>query len=80
MKWYLDFVHGGKDTGAIGTHNTKESDTVLKMGMLVKNHLEKSSQIVITTRENDTYKTLNYRTNKANTQNCDYFISHQIQK
>ena len=34
MKWYLDFGHGGKDSGAIGTNKTKESDTVLKIGML----------------------------------------------
>ena len=75
MKWYLDFGHGGKDPGAIGTHNTKESDTVLKIGMLVKKHLEAYSETVTTTRENDTYHTLDYRTSKANTQNCDYFIS-----
>lgn len=29
MKWYLDFEHGGKDSGAIGPNNTKESDIVL---------------------------------------------------
>ena len=75
MKWYLDFGHGGKDPGAIGTNNTKESDTVLKIGMLVKKHLEAYSQTVITTRESDTYHTLDYRTNKANKNNCDYFIS-----
>ena len=33
MKWYLDFGHGGKDSGALGTNKTKESDTVLKIGM-----------------------------------------------
>ena len=26
MKWYLDFGHGGKDSGAIGPTNLKESD------------------------------------------------------
>ena len=75
MKWYLDFGHGGKDPGAIGTNNTKESDTVLKIGMLVKKHLEAYSQTVTTTRENDTYHTLDYRASKANKNNCDYFIS-----
>ena len=49
MKWYLDFGHGGKDPGAIGTNNTKESDTVLKIGMLVKKHLEAGVDVVITT-------------------------------
>ena len=31
MKWYLDFGHGGKDSGAVGTYNTKESDVVLNV-------------------------------------------------
>ena len=75
MKWYLDFGHGGKDPGAIGTNNTKESDTVLKIGMLVKNNLEKADEKVITTREKDLYYSLDYRSNKANKENCDYFVS-----
>ena len=29
MKWYLDFGHGGKDPGAIGPTNLKESDVNL---------------------------------------------------
>ena len=40
MKWYLDFGHGGKDPGALSSNNTKESDTVLKIGMLIKNFLQ----------------------------------------
>ena len=35
MKWYLDFGHGGKDSGAVSANKTKESDTVLKIGMLI---------------------------------------------
>ena len=42
MKWYLDFGHGGKDSGAVSANKTKESDTVLKIGMLIKNNLEKA--------------------------------------
>ena len=75
MKWYLDFGHGGKDSGAIGTNKTKESDTVLKIGMLIKNNLEQAFEKVITTRDNDKYYSLDYRTKKANNENCDYFIS-----
>ena len=30
MKWYLDFGHGGKDPGAIGPTNLKESDIAFK--------------------------------------------------
>ena len=75
MKWYLDFGHGGKDSGALGTNKTKESDTVLKIGMMVKEKLENAFEKVITTRDNDKYYSLDYRTKKANNENCDYFIS-----
>jgi len=75
MKWYLDFGHGGKDPGALGQNKTKESDTVLKIGLQIKNNLEKAGEIVITTRENDTYHSLESRSTKANKENCDYFIS-----
>ena len=75
MKWYLDFGHGGKDPGALGTNKTKESDTVLKIGMLIKNNLEQAFEKVITTREDDKYYSLDYRSSKANKENCDYFVS-----
>lgn len=75
MKWYLDFGHGGKDPGAIGKNNTKESDTVLKIGLLIKEILERSNEKVITTRQNNTYYSLSQRCDKANKENCDYFIS-----
>ena len=75
MKWYLDFGHGGKDPGAVGTNNTKESDTVLKIGMKIKNSLEQAFEKVITTREDDKYYSLDYRSSKANKENCDYFVS-----
>ena len=58
MKWYLDFGHGGKDPGALGTNKTKESDTVLKIGMLIKNNLEQAFEKVITTREDNKYYSL----------------------
>ena len=54
---------------------TKESDTVLKIGMLIKNNLEQAFEKVITTREDDKYYSLDYRSSKANKENCDYFIS-----
>ena len=75
MKWYLDFGHGGKDPGAIGPTNLKESYIALKIGMMVKENLENTFEKVIPTREIDTYYSLDYRTKKANTENCDYFIS-----
>jgi len=75
MKWYLDFGHGGKDSGALGSNNTKESDVVLKIGMLIKNNLEEAFEKVITTREDDKYYSLDYRSSKANKESCDYFVS-----
>ena len=75
MKWYLDFGHGGKDPGAIGPTNLKESDIALKIGMTVKETLENAFEKVITTRDNDKYYSLDYRTKKANNENSDYFIS-----
>ena len=75
MKWYLDFGHGGKDPGAIGPTNLKESDIVLKIGMMIKETLENAFEKVMTTRENDKYYSLDYRSSKANKENCDYFVS-----
>ena len=75
MKWYLDFGHGGKDPGAIGPTNLKESDVALKIGMIIKENLENALEKVITTREDDKYYSLDYRIKKANNENCDYFIS-----
>ena len=75
MKWYLDFGHGGKDSGAIGPTNLKESDIALKIGMMVKENLENAFEKVITTREEDKYYSLDYRSSKANKENCDYFVS-----
>lgn len=75
MKWYLDFGHGGKDPGAVGSNSTKESDTVLKIGTIIKNNLEEAFEKVIITRYNDTYYSLDYRSSKANKESCDYFIS-----
>lgn len=75
MKWSLDFGHGGKDPGAIGPTNLKESDIALKIGLMVKENLENAFEKVITTRDNDKYYSLDYRTKKANNENSDYFIS-----
>ena len=47
MKWYLDFGHGGKDSGALGSNNTKESEIVLEIGMLVKSTLEEACDYFI---------------------------------
>ena len=75
MKFYLDFGHGGKDSGAVGLGGTFESNVVLKIGLILKSMLESSGHSVITTRVDDSYYSLTYRTDKANKHNCDYFVS-----
>jgi len=75
MKFYLDFGHGGKDSGAVGFNGTFESNVVLKIGLILKEMLKSYNHTVITTRVDNTYYSLSYRTDKANKYNCDYFIS-----
>lgn len=75
MILYLDFGHGGYDPGAVGKNGTKESDVVLKIGMMVKKNLEKKGIKTITTRQSDKYYSLSYRSSKANNNKCNYFIS-----
>ena len=75
MKFYLDFGHGGKDSGAVGVNGTFESNVVLKIGLILKSMLESNGHSVVTTRVDDSYYSLSYRADKANKYNCDYFIS-----
>lgn len=75
MKFFLDFGHGGKDSGAVGLNGTFESNVVLKIGLMLKSMLEDKNHTVITSRIDNTYYSLTYRTDKANRYNCDYFIS-----
>ncbi len=75
MKWYLDFGHVGKNSGAVGSNGKKESDIVLKIGMIVKSILEEAFEKVITTRQEDKFYSLSYRTTEANNKSCDYFVS-----
>ena len=75
MKFYLDFGHGGKDSGAVGVNGTFESNVVLKIGLILKSMLESNGHSVVTTRCDDSYYSLSYRTDKANKNGCDYFIS-----
>ena len=75
MKFYLDFGHGGKDSCAVGLNDTFESNVVLKIGLILKSMLESNGHTVITTRVDDIFYSLSYRTDKANKYNCDYFIS-----
>ena len=50
MKWYLDFGHGGKDSGAVGAYNTKESDIVLEVyqkGYMLKEKIIRPAMVKV---------------------------------
>jgi N-acetylmuramoyl-L-alanine amidase len=75
-KVVIDPGHGGKDTGTVGPHGLREKDLVLdvalRLGQLVENKL--GSQVVFT-RSDDTFIPLEQRTEMANTEKADLFIS-----
>jgi N-acetylmuramoyl-L-alanine amidase len=72
----IDPGHGGKDPGAIGSRGLKEKDTVLYVGKRVGKILEKKYGMkVIYTRDKDVFIPLNERTEIANTNKADLFIS-----
>ncbi|MDO4763591.1 MAG: N-acetylmuramoyl-L-alanine amidase [Flavobacteriaceae bacterium] len=76
----LDAGHGGKDIGANryyeGLGRVNEKDITLSVTLLIGKKLEKHKDIkVIYTRKTDTYPTLTERTNLANRNKADLFIS-----
>lgn len=72
----IDAGHGGKDTGAI-ENNVKEKDVnlavALKLGNLISKKLKDTE--VIYTRDNDTFISLQKRSDIANAAKGDLFIS-----
>jgi N-acetylmuramoyl-L-alanine amidase len=71
----LDAGHGGEDSGAVGKGGTKEKDVNLDIVLLTKTELEKNGAEVILTRGDDTYVSLKDRTDFANKEKCDIFVS-----
>ena len=71
----LDAGHGGEDSGAVGKGGTLEKDVNLDIVLLTKNELEKNGAKVLLTRGDDTYVSLADRTDYANKENCDIFVS-----
>ncbi len=71
----LDPGHGGKDPGAIGKLSTLEKNLNLDIAKRLKRKLEKSGYRVLLTREDDRFVPLTERTNFANRNNADLFIS-----
>ncbi|ONI44296.1 N-acetylmuramoyl-L-alanine amidase [Candidatus Epulonipiscioides gigas] len=71
----LDAGHGGSDSGAIGFSNLLEKDVVLKVTLILAELLEKLKIDVLLTRNNDSFIPLTDRSEFANTNGADYFIS-----
>ena len=75
-KVVIDPGHGGHDTGTIGPHGLNEKDQVLdvslRLGKLIQQRL--GSEVVYT-RSDDTFIPLEQRTQIANEEKADLFIS-----
>ncbi len=75
----IDAGHGGKDSGAIGPTGVNEKDITLAVAKEIKSHLSKKLKAkILLTRRYDKYLTLNERTNFANKQKADLFISVHV--
>jgi N-acetylmuramoyl-L-alanine amidase len=72
----IDAGHGGEDSGAVGANGTKEKDLNLAIVYELKSIFDKDDDFeVILTRKDDTFISLAERTNIANENNADLFIS-----
>lgn len=72
----LDPGHGGIDPGAVGKKGLYEKDVNLDIAKMLKKIIEDSLKImVLLTRNKDQYLSLKGRTNFANRNNADIFIS-----
>ena len=72
----IDAGHGGQDPGAVGPNGTKEKDINLAIALALKNLFNKDKNYkVILTREDDTFIPLSERTEIANKNKVDLFIS-----
>lgn len=72
----IDPGHGGQDPGAIGPGGLREKDIVLDVGKKLGKILREDFHMdVIFTREEDVFIPLNERTDTANQQKADLFIS-----
>ncbi len=75
----IDPGHGGKDPGAIGPRGLKEKDVVLNVGKKLGKILKEEYGIkVIYTRKKDVFIPLNERTEIANSNKANLFISIHV--
>ena len=74
-KIVIDPGHGGKDPGAIGKSGLREKDLVLDIAKRVKDELKGNGIDVILTRDRDRFVSLYSRTQIANDNDVDFFVS-----
>ena len=73
----IDAGHGGKDPGAT-KNKLYEKDVVLKVSKLVESKLKNAGAKVMLTRSNDTYLTLEQRTEFAKKHYAEAFVSIHV--
>ncbi len=79
LKVVIDAGHGGRDSGATGWNGLKEKDIALDIARRLKKTLEARQGIsVILTRDSDIYLPLSRRTEIANNEDADLFISVHV--
>ena len=75
----IDPGHGGKDPGAIGRSGLREKDVVLDIAKQLGEILQKEKGLeIVYTREKDIFVPLNERTEIANSNGADLFISIHV--
>jgi N-acetylmuramoyl-L-alanine amidase len=75
----IDPGHGGKDPGARGLHHTEEKDITLKVGLMLRDLLNKQPGVrVLMTRDQDVFVELEDRAKFANSHEADLFVSIHV--
>jgi N-acetylmuramoyl-L-alanine amidase len=71
----VDAGHGGHDSGARGIGGLLEKECTLAMAQELARALREAGAVVLMSREDDRYVSLDERIDFANGQSCDLFIS-----
>lgn len=72
---YLDYGHGGRDSGAVGTGGRREKDDALFIGRKIAKELRGRGITVYESRTGDTYPSLQSRASESNSKKPNYFVS-----
>jgi N-acetylmuramoyl-L-alanine amidase len=77
-KIFLDAGHGGKDSGAVG-NGISEKNIVLSIVKKINDHLNSYKNVqTMLSRNDDTFLTLDQRTDQANSWGADVFLSIHV--